>query len=932
MQHRSRAATGIALLRFTSPARIAAFLVLPILIAPRASRAASIISSDEIWSGDVTLTGDVRIDPGATLTILPGTRVVISAAADDAHSGIDTSRTEIIVAGRLVVPGDAGDTTRFAPGPLPPPPAGWNGRRAAVSFTADDGFATGLGWASTMAAHHLRMTFFIVPEWLDRTNMVTHDDLRALHAAGHEIAAHTQTHPDLTRETPDQLANELASCRDSLDVILADPSYECRTFAYPFGRYDARVLAMVRALGFEAARAVDHLGPYPPVPATLAGMDLFRIPVAVSLDELAGNNEADTRARVRAAAAGWKAAGAWATIMAHAETYPDPNTFAWIVDELAADGDLWIAPFGEVAGFVRTWFSEDADGMRRPAGAGDNAWEGIRVVAGGEATLANCEISGARAPLRVESGSAAVVGSAFHAAGTGCMVGIGGALTLRDCDIRVSSGPALRVEGRAEISGGALADAAGPAIITTGSGVVVATGVALTGSSAGIRAFEESDITVAGCTVTTDSVGLEIGADAGAHFGWSLDTANILWPNTGLAVQLDGLTAVAAPFNSWGSLSCDEIRSRIAGPVNFTPFTTENRHSFYLDCALDSLVRVPEDYATISTALAAAGPHDSISVAPGEYSVASGESFPLSIHGGMRLVARAAPASARVVTALADSGAAAFLVTAADSGALIRGFDLEGAGGIGIRAAGGDAFSITQNRLAGFDQCIRLEGASPRIAGNTFGASTVAAIACLPGSGDGRAANPQIGGSPASANRFSAGGGRLIQNTQDSITVRAAFNFWGATDCANFTPELSANVQFIPFVDSSATCIYAACDGICATSVASGGDTPTPGTADPREALRIRVAPNPTRQAAAIMVLGGSGERLRIYDTAGRLVRELTAAPAAAALTTGSPPGPASEYVWKTDDDTGRPLPAGIYFAVIRDRGRSVTAKLILTR
>ncbi|MFC2058660.1 hypothetical protein ACFLTS_03320, partial [Chloroflexota bacterium] len=42
---------------------------------------------DETWSGIIHVTGDVLVHPGATLTIQPGTLVLIAAGSDDRHAG-----------------------------------------------------------------------------------------------------------------------------------------------------------------------------------------------------------------------------------------------------------------------------------------------------------------------------------------------------------------------------------------------------------------------------------------------------------------------------------------------------------------------------------------------------------------------------------------------------------------------------------------------------------------------------------------------------------------------------------------------------------------------------------------------------------------------------------------------------------------------------
>lgn len=41
------------------------------------------ISADQIWSGEIRLTGDVWIDEGVTVTVEPGTTIRVAANSDD---------------------------------------------------------------------------------------------------------------------------------------------------------------------------------------------------------------------------------------------------------------------------------------------------------------------------------------------------------------------------------------------------------------------------------------------------------------------------------------------------------------------------------------------------------------------------------------------------------------------------------------------------------------------------------------------------------------------------------------------------------------------------------------------------------------------------------------------------------------------------------
>ena len=79
---------------------------------------------------------------------------------------------------------------------------------------------------------------------------LTVPQLRALVRAGWEIDAHTLTHPDLTTLDSAELRRQVAGSRRWIRRRLGVP---VDFFCYPSGRYDAAVLAAVRAAGFLGA-------------------------------------------------------------------------------------------------------------------------------------------------------------------------------------------------------------------------------------------------------------------------------------------------------------------------------------------------------------------------------------------------------------------------------------------------------------------------------------------------------------------------------------------------------------------------------------------------------------------------------------------------------------------------------------------------------
>jgi peptidoglycan/xylan/chitin deacetylase (PgdA/CDA1 family) len=74
--------------------------------------------------------------------------------------------------------------------------------------------------------------------------------VRGLIRAGWEIDSHTVTHPDLRTVSDTQLRRELVASRAYIRRHFGVPA---DYFCYPAGRFDARVVAAVRAAGYRAA-------------------------------------------------------------------------------------------------------------------------------------------------------------------------------------------------------------------------------------------------------------------------------------------------------------------------------------------------------------------------------------------------------------------------------------------------------------------------------------------------------------------------------------------------------------------------------------------------------------------------------------------------------------------------------------------------------
>ena len=86
------------------------------------------IKEDTRWSGDVLLIGDIVIDPGATLTIAPGT-VITSDVGQDLHGMNDAARVDIVNYGEMTADASKGDSIVFRSNASVPSPGDWYGIR-----------------------------------------------------------------------------------------------------------------------------------------------------------------------------------------------------------------------------------------------------------------------------------------------------------------------------------------------------------------------------------------------------------------------------------------------------------------------------------------------------------------------------------------------------------------------------------------------------------------------------------------------------------------------------------------------------------------------------------------------------------------------------------------------------------------------------------
>lgn len=149
----------------------------------------------------------------------------------------------------------------------------WNGRKKALTFSFDDGVTQDEKLIKILDRYGLKATFNINSGFFGEKGelvrngvSVRHDKLSKEEAlrvyAGHEVAAHTVTHPFLPKEADVEVICQVETDRRTLSALFGR---EIVGLAYPCGgaNHDARVETLVKEhTGCRYARTIDSTGSF----------------------------------------------------------------------------------------------------------------------------------------------------------------------------------------------------------------------------------------------------------------------------------------------------------------------------------------------------------------------------------------------------------------------------------------------------------------------------------------------------------------------------------------------------------------------------------------------------------------------------------------------------------------------------------------------
>lgn len=121
-----------------------------------------------------------------------------------------------------------------------------NTEEKVVYLTFDEGYENGFSPAilDTLKEKEIKAAFFITGSYLKHNPEL----VKRMRAEGHVVGNHSQTHPDFTTKTDEQVMEEVAQVGDRFKELTGteiDPF-----FRFPSGRYTERDLYIIRKMGY----------------------------------------------------------------------------------------------------------------------------------------------------------------------------------------------------------------------------------------------------------------------------------------------------------------------------------------------------------------------------------------------------------------------------------------------------------------------------------------------------------------------------------------------------------------------------------------------------------------------------------------------------------------------------------------------------------
>ncbi|SMC21925.1 Polysaccharide deacetylase [Clostridium acidisoli DSM 12555] len=128
------------------------------------------------------------------------------------------------------------------------------GKFKTLTMSYDDGKKYDKRLVGIFNKYGIKGTFHLNSGLLGLDIHLKKDEIKDLYR-GHEVSAHTLTHPTIARCPSEQIIKEILSDRKNLEDIVG---YTVRGLSYPNGSYNAEIKSMLKYLGIEYSRIVGN--------------------------------------------------------------------------------------------------------------------------------------------------------------------------------------------------------------------------------------------------------------------------------------------------------------------------------------------------------------------------------------------------------------------------------------------------------------------------------------------------------------------------------------------------------------------------------------------------------------------------------------------------------------------------------------------------
>lgn len=128
-----------------------------------------------------------------------------------------------------------------------------NGREQALTLSYDDSVTENRRFVEIINRGGLKCSFHLNSGVIENGNHLQASEVGSLFE-GHEISAHSRTHPHLETLSAEEMAWEILEDRRALEALAG---YPVRGMSYPFGTYNDVIVSRLPALGIEYSRTTQ---------------------------------------------------------------------------------------------------------------------------------------------------------------------------------------------------------------------------------------------------------------------------------------------------------------------------------------------------------------------------------------------------------------------------------------------------------------------------------------------------------------------------------------------------------------------------------------------------------------------------------------------------------------------------------------------------